>query len=68
MVLDQIFGKNEPSIFTFTNRHDQEIGDHPQDYEPSGNDEDSVVELISGVYIVQMVSYGRRMNRGQTAS
>jgi len=63
-----LFGKNEPSIFTFTDRHDHEIGDHPQDYEPSGNDEDSVVELISGVYIVQMVSYGRRMNRGQTAS
>ncbi len=34
---------------TFTNRHGREIGDHPQDIEPSGNDEDSVVELISDV-------------------
>jgi hypothetical protein len=41
--------KNEPSILTFTNRHGREIGDHPQDYEPSGNDEDSVVELILDV-------------------
>jgi hypothetical protein len=44
-----LFGKNEPSILTFTNRHGREIGDHPQDYEPSGNDDDSVVELISDV-------------------
>jgi hypothetical protein len=44
-----LFGKNEPSILTFTNRHGRKIGDHPQDYEPSGNDEDSVVELISDV-------------------
>jgi len=44
-----LFGKDEPSILTFTNRHGQEIGDHSQDYEPSGNDDDSVVELISDV-------------------
>jgi hypothetical protein len=44
-----LFGKNEPSILTFTDRHGREIGDHPQDYEPSGNDDDSVVELISDV-------------------
>ena len=41
-----LFGKNEPSILTFTDRHGWEIGDHPQDYEPSGNDDDSVVKLI----------------------
>ncbi len=44
-----LFGKNEPSILTFTDRHGREIGDHPQDYEPSGNDDDSLVELISDV-------------------
>jgi hypothetical protein len=44
-----LFGINEPSILTFTNWHGREIGDHPQDYEPSGNDDDSVVELISDV-------------------
>jgi hypothetical protein len=44
-----LFGKNEPSILTFTNRHAQEISDHPQDFEPSGNDDDSVVELILDV-------------------
>ena len=42
-------GKNEPSILTFTNRHGREIGDHPQDVEPGGNDDDSVVDLISDV-------------------
>jgi hypothetical protein len=41
-----LFGKDEPSILTFTDRHGREIGDHPQDYEPSGDDDDSVVELI----------------------
>ena len=44
-----VFGKNETSILTFTNWHGWEIGDHPQDYEPSGNDDDSLVELISDV-------------------
>jgi hypothetical protein len=44
-----LFGKKEPSILTFTNRHGWEIGDHPQDVEPSGNDDDSVVKLISDV-------------------
>ncbi len=34
---------------TFTNRHGREIGDHPQDIEPSGNDDDSVINLISDV-------------------
>jgi len=34
---------------TFTNRHGREIGDHPQDVEPGGNDDDSVVDLISDV-------------------
>ena len=44
-----LFGKSEPSILTFTDRHGWAIGDHPHDYEPSGNDDDSVVELISDV-------------------
>ena len=44
-----LFGKDEPSILTFTDRHGREIGDHPQDVEPSGNDDDSVVNLISDV-------------------
>jgi hypothetical protein len=44
-----LFGKNAPFILTFTNRHGREIGDHPQDVEPSGNDDDSVVELILDV-------------------
>jgi len=44
-----LFEKYEPSILIFTNWHGQEIGDHPQDYEPSGNDDDSVVELILDV-------------------
>ncbi len=34
---------------TFTDRHAWEIGDHPQDVEPSGNDDDSVVNLILDV-------------------
>jgi len=46
-----LFGENEPSILTFTDRHGWEIGDHSQDYEPSGNDDDSVVELISNVIL-----------------
>jgi hypothetical protein len=44
-----LFGKNEPSILTFTDWHGREIGDHPQDVEPSGNDDDSVVNLILDV-------------------
>ncbi len=31
---------------TFTDWHGQEIGDHPQDVEPSGNDDNFVVNLI----------------------
>ncbi len=34
---------------TFTDRHGREIGDHPQDVAPGGNDDDSVVDLISDV-------------------
>ncbi len=44
-----LFGKTEPSILTFTNQHGREIGDHPQDFEPSGNDDNSVVELVLDV-------------------
>ncbi len=42
-----LFGKNEPSILTFTNRHGQKIGVHQQDVEHSENDDNSVVDLIS---------------------
>jgi hypothetical protein len=41
-----LLGKYEPSILTFTNWHGREIGDHPQDVEPGGNDDGSVVDLI----------------------
>ncbi len=44
-----LFGKNESSILTFTDRHGREIVDHPQDVEPSGNDDNSVVNLILDV-------------------
>ena len=44
-----LLGKNEPTILTFPNRHGREIGDHPQDIEPGGNDDDSVVDLILDV-------------------
>ncbi len=34
---------------TFTDWHGHEIGDHLQDVKPSGNDDDSVINLISDV-------------------
>jgi hypothetical protein len=40
-------GNIEPSILTFTNRHGQKIGDHPQDFEPRRDDDDSVVEHLT---------------------
>jgi hypothetical protein len=43
-------GKAEPSILTFTDWHDCEIGDHPQDFDPGGDDDDnSASELILDV-------------------
>ena len=41
--------KVEPSILTFTNQCGKEIGDHPQDFEPSGVDDDPVVEHLNDV-------------------
>ncbi len=38
--------KVEPSILAFPNWHGLEIGDHPQDFEPPGDDDDSVVEHL----------------------
>jgi hypothetical protein len=35
---------------TFTNWHGREIGDHPQDFEPSGNDDDSVVKHLTDTF------------------
>ncbi len=34
-----LIGKAEPSILTFTNWQDHEIGDHPQDFDPAGDDD-----------------------------
>ncbi len=34
---------------TFTNRHVREIGDHPQGFEPSGDDDNTVVEHLNVV-------------------
>jgi hypothetical protein len=34
---------------TFTDWHDWEIGDHPQDFEPRGDDDESVVEHLQDV-------------------
>ena len=44
-----LFDKIEPSILTFNDQHGREIGDHPQDIEPSENDDDYVVKLILDV-------------------
>jgi hypothetical protein len=41
------FGNVEPSILTFTNWRGWQIGDHPQDFEPSGDDDDSVVKHLT---------------------
>ena len=43
-VIDRVtlLGNAEPSILTFTDRHDHEIGDYPQE-EPVVDDEDSAV-------------------------
>ncbi len=32
---------------TFANRHGREIGDHPQDFKPCGDDDDFVVEHLT---------------------
>ncbi len=45
-----LLGKAEPSILTFTNRQGHEIGDHPRDFDPAGDDDDdSAGELILNV-------------------
>ncbi len=40
-------GNVKPSILTFTNQHGQDIRDNPQVFEPSGDDEDSVVKHLA---------------------
>ncbi len=42
-VIDRVnlFGKNEPSILTFTSRHGQDIGDLAQDFEPCTDKDDN---------------------------
>jgi hypothetical protein len=42
-----LLGNVEPSILTFTDRCGREIGYNPQDFEPSGDDDDSVVEHLT---------------------
>jgi hypothetical protein len=47
-------GKAEPSILTFTDRQGHEIGDHPQDFDPAGDDDDDsagelILDVIPGV-------------------
>jgi hypothetical protein len=45
-----LIGKSEPSIITFTNWQGREIGDHPQDFDPVGDDDVGfAVEFISDV-------------------
>ncbi len=42
-----LLGNIERSILTFTDWRGQEIGDHPQDFEPSGDDDNSVVKHLT---------------------
>ncbi len=42
-----LLGNLEPSILTFTNRQGREIGDNLQDFEPSGDDDNSVVKHLT---------------------
>ncbi len=42
-----LLGNVEPSILTFTNRRGWEIGDNPQNFEPSGDDDNSVVKHLT---------------------
>jgi hypothetical protein len=49
-----LIGKAEPSILTFTNWRGHEIGDHPKDFDPAGNDDDDsagelILDVIPGV-------------------
>ena len=45
-----LIGKAEPSILTFTNQQGHGIGDHPQDIDPGGDDDDdSAIEFILDV-------------------
>ncbi len=49
-----LIGKAEPSILTFTNPRGHEIGDHPQDSNPAGDDDDDstgelILDVIPGV-------------------
>ncbi len=42
-----LLGNIEPSLLTFTNQCGREICDHPQDFEPSEDDDGSVVEHLT---------------------
>ncbi len=42
-----LLGNVEPSILTFTDQRGREIGDHPQEFEPSGDDDNSVVKHLT---------------------
>ena len=41
-----LLGKTEPSILTFTDRHDRKIGDYPREPKPIKEDDDPVMEYI----------------------
>jgi hypothetical protein len=47
-----LLGNVESSILTFTNRRGREIGDNPQDFESSGDDDNSVVEHLTDEFPV----------------
>jgi hypothetical protein len=42
-----LLGNVEPSILTFTDWRGQEIGDNTQDFEPSEDDDNSVVKHLT---------------------
>ena len=45
-----LIDKAEPSILTFTNQQGHDIGDHQQDFDPVGDDDEySAIEFISDV-------------------
>ena len=46
-----LIGKAEPSILTFTDQQGCEIGDHLQDFDPGGDDDDD----SAGVFILDVI-------------
>ncbi len=46
-----LLGNIEPSILTFTNQRGWEIGDNPQNFEPSGDDDESVAKHLTDEFL-----------------